>query len=269
MVDAKRVHVRLYFLTIFLLLSGPLFADKAAVYSLFKETEVLLDEKDYGRAEENCRKILSIDRESYIAYNFLGRIYMDKGEEEKAIDYFSKSIDIYPYQPSLFLAIASLKNKLGNAKEVFLSFEQGLKYNPEDFSLNYNLGLLYLLEKQDPHKALALLNKAESLRPISDKLAYLLGITNLLTGKNFLSLEYVSILRDLNKEYLAMQLENFIRKYSEGSSIDISNVMQVYSNQPDNLPSQKEAVKQNLSIDNPVTKVSGSGTLQIKQQFKK
>jgi len=56
----------------------------------------LLTLHHYGQAKEMFLKVLHLDEKYYKAYFQMGNIYFDKGDYQKAIDYYSQAIDIWP-----------------------------------------------------------------------------------------------------------------------------------------------------------------------------
>lgn len=252
------------------------------VYQLAKKAESLFQQGNYAEAEDICKKILEVNPQFHPAYNILGNICIKEKEREKeALSYFKKSISIYPRQASVYVVISLLYRKLNNLAEAISYLQQGLKYSPHNFQLNFNLGFLYLSQKHDPYKAIHFLQIAEKIDRVTkknsdnDKLLYLLGISHMLTGNQFLALEYVTKLREAKNEYLATKLEALIREYGgQNTSFNMSEVMEIYhkEDKEEKLKSNEpsSSTKSHLTVDGPVRReIKGKGKLIIKTRIKK
>ena len=249
-----------------LLYETALFTDDLSLYEIMRETQDLYSAGEYAQAEENCKRALEDSPDFYHAYNILGSIYAQQnGMEQDAIDYFAKSAEINPRQAEVLNHIGSLYNKIGNVDEAVLHYKKSIEIDPGNFYSNFNLGILYLVEKQDAFNAVTALQAALKQRPQYDRLLYLTGIAYLLTGENFAALESVTRLREIKNEYLATQLEEVIRRFSHGGNVDMTEVMTEYTEQPkaELEPPQSPGV----TLGPPKTRVSGTGTVSVKREI--
>lgn len=74
---------------------------------------VLSFEKEmYKQAEEQFEKIINAGEEPFLAYYYLGRIAREKGNKEKAIRYYEKSLDCTLYMPLLDMSLKELRSML-------------------------------------------------------------------------------------------------------------------------------------------------------------
>lgn len=239
MIFRQKIITKIFFITVFF--AGLLFnqknvlgaTDTVALYELIKEAQRLYDQGSYQEAEDLCKQALSSNAHFYPAYNLLGFMYArNEGKEEEAIRYFLKSLEIKKNQIANYTNISSLYNRLGRIEDSLPYLEEGLQHEPDNFQLNYNAGLVYLLFKQDPEHAIPFLKKALKQGVDNDRLLYLTGTAYLLTKKKVVALEFVTELRRVGNDFLAWELENAIRRAEEGKTIAMDEIIKNYSSQP-------------------------------------
>jgi len=247
---------------------GIVFAQNDSVYTLMKQAQELFEAGEYEQVELICHDVIKIAPSFFYAYNLLGSIYSQKkGFEEKALENFNKSISINPAQVEVYNYIGSTLNKLNDKDAAIEIFKKGLKFDTNYFYLNFNLGLLYLIDKKDAYKANEYFLKAEKQRPKFEKLLYLNGLTYLLMGDNYAALDSVTRLREIREEFLATQLEKIMRKHSSGGGLNVTNAIKEYDNRPKAQPANGDPQTVDLSTGQPTSQVSGKGKLTIKTQM--
>ncbi|MDD4957075.1 MAG: tetratricopeptide repeat protein [Candidatus Omnitrophica bacterium] len=242
------------------------------IAALLKKTQIAVETEDMDEAERLCQEILSINSNVYPAYNILGFIYASReGEQQRAISYLERSLNIVKEQPMVYTQIASLYNQMGDLDTAIEYMEKGLEMDPGDYQLNYNLGLMYFLEKHDPYKASECFIAAGKKEPKDERLLYITGFNFVVMGDKAKALEYVTRLRNIKSEYLASRLEASMREKEEGNTLDVTGAMQDYTVAPQHAPDgstppQGPAV---TASGEPATTVTGTGELTIKQTFKR
>lgn len=240
--------------------------------SLFKKANSFFEHNDYANAERLSREIIKINNKFFYAYNLLGEIYYQKGKFDDALFYFKKSIDIYPSQPQIYNIIGVIYNKLSQFDEALTYYERGLKYDDDNFELNYNLGIVYLINKRDPYKAIEHFDKAQKIQPMNSKLLYINGISHLIVGKPEMTLDAITKLRANDNEYLASQLEEAIRQYSQNRNVDLNEAVENYvatQKNNDTLANTEDntTTKRKIEVGPSKVEIKGRGTITIKQQY--
>jgi len=91
-------------------------------------------------------------------------IYVNKGENEKAIAAMKDARDAYPDDISLLLSEANVHYKMGNTDEFKRLLEEATAKDPENAELQYNLGVI-AAESGDNESAKAYYNKSIELDP--------------------------------------------------------------------------------------------------------
>lgn len=87
-------------------------------------------------------KILELDPANATANYRLGMIYYGKNEFEKALSYFQKNVNFYPFTYDSLIMLAWTNYKLGKTREAKILFQKCLLYNPDDSSAQEGLGLI-------------------------------------------------------------------------------------------------------------------------------
>ena len=251
-----------------------------AGYKYLRAAHESFQQSNFDSAEENCRKAVKINPRLFPAYNLLGAIYSAKtGEEEKAIEYFRISLDVAKKQPQLYNQIAALYNRMNMLPEAVTVLEEGLKFSPRDFGLNYNLGLLYLIDKHDADGAVEFFTKALKEQPDNERLLYMTGFAHVLAGEKAEALSYITRLRSINNEYLAVKLEDSMREREMGKGIDVGGAMEDYSKEPApaEAPLSEDAADNVTMVGTPSSVLTakpsstagGAGKVTIKQTYRK
>jgi tetratricopeptide (TPR) repeat protein len=253
-----------------------------SAYELLRSAEKAFKAGKLKEAEEACRGVIKINPEYYPAYNILAIIsaQRENGTQE-AILYLKRSLEISKEQPNTYNQIASLYNLSGKTEDAIKYYKEGVKHNPSNYQLNYNLGLMYLLEAHEPAEAVKYFRQAEKVNPNYDRLLYITGFSYILAGNEAMVLEYITKLRGIKNEYLATMLEETMRKNEEGNDVDMGTAVEEYSKQPRSesakiVSGQKpqglkpEEKSSNISISpgNTTATVKGSGTVTVKRKYR-
>lgn len=91
-------------------------------------------------------------------------VYIEKGDNEKAIAAVKSARDIAPDDVNLILTEANLQIKLGNKDEFATLMNEAIKLDPQNATLYFNIGVISG-EQGDLEKAKEYYNKAIDLKP--------------------------------------------------------------------------------------------------------
>ena len=97
--------------------------------------------------------------EKFITYYNLGKLYADRKEYEKALEYYEKSISINPRFADTYNNMGVLMETLKRPDEAEKLLKRAYSLNPFQPEINFNLGLYYL-RKNQPGKAIPFLERA-------------------------------------------------------------------------------------------------------------
>lgn len=118
---------------------------------------------------------------SWVNHNNLGDIYSRKGEYDKSIAEFKKSIQINPRYADAYNNLANVYIKLGKVQEAINIYEEALKLNPRLWQSYQNIAVISY-QQQNFKKALEYTKKAIYYSPDNPPLYSNLGIINLKIG---------------------------------------------------------------------------------------
>lgn len=132
-------------------------------------------------AQECYLLAISMDSRNVEAHIGLGFVFSDRGNPQKAIDYFEKAIKLDPLNTDVIYYLAEENNKLGRYEEAFTYLRYIEEINPFDEDLYLHLMDTYLL-MDNPDDAIKSLN--DGLKTIGEnsaliyRLAYVFFICN-------------------------------------------------------------------------------------------
>ncbi|MBF0253422.1 MAG: tetratricopeptide repeat protein [Candidatus Omnitrophica bacterium] len=194
----------------------------------------------FRKGEYNKAKKLSEDIISKVpnsaAYNILGvSIYMSENDPYTAIEYFKKSLELTPEQPDICKKIAIIYAELNDLDESIEYYKKAIQYDPDNKELLFTYGVLTLVERNDPYTALEYINKSRSNsvpntpEALDPKKEYLVGICYLLTGKKFMVIDQITLLKKNNFNDMAEHLESMSQLVNSGKEIDMKKVLGMYN----------------------------------------
>ena len=130
--------------------------DKAALQKLnslkdLQENPALMLEKGFlefklgnlSESESIVEKLLDNKDNKADALALLGLISKTRGEFDRAIDFYVKSIEANPFSIEKFIILAEIYHDRKDVKMALETLEDGRKTNPGSFDLLYRLGLYY------------------------------------------------------------------------------------------------------------------------------
>ena len=127
---------------------------------------IYLEEKNIEKAIRYLEKAVSLKQKADY-YNDLGYAYFLKGDYKKAIDCYNRAIKIDPNLSVAYYNKALAYRKMGNIKEAIKNYSKAIALNPDDPDYYYNLGIAYRLNNE-PQKAIHSYKKAIQLDPYNE-----------------------------------------------------------------------------------------------------
>ena len=140
--------------------------------------------KDLDLTIRSCTQIIERGKKEtrkvrFAAYLRRGFAYEDKGELDRAIADWTKSIKLYPSYANIYAVRGLAYRKKGEFDRAIADFTQAIKINPKDAEFYYHRGFVYR-KKGDKEQAIADFRRAlkidPSYRAAKDQLE-LLGVT--------------------------------------------------------------------------------------------
>lgn len=121
-------------------------------------------EGDLDGAIAAYEKALTIDNEDAHIYTSLGEAYLsrylktkDRMSYSQSIDNFKTALELDPAYAPAYSGLGDAYGQAGDLKGAISSWENALELNPEQYMLNFNLGLAYY-NSANKTKALEYLN---------------------------------------------------------------------------------------------------------------
>ena len=117
----KRRFLFIYFLCFFILMITPLPADAKEIINSSKISSVFdeLKNKNYGEAINKCRKLEKKKKYRDYAFFLEGLAWFWKGENQKAIDYFTRAVQLNSNRGDAFFYRGLAYGNLGNIEQAF------------------------------------------------------------------------------------------------------------------------------------------------------
>ena len=111
-----------------------------AYQDLFARCRLALKMNDIKLAEQLALQILEADQEDASAYILIGNVYTAKGEINRAIQSYQRSIELYPNNPEGYNNIGLIYRKEGNLPAALNALHKAFSLAPDRADISYNLG---------------------------------------------------------------------------------------------------------------------------------
>lgn len=99
-------------------------------------------EKHYRTAMETIEKKDFVNLDELAPYYFLGRLYDEKGEREKAVDYFMKAVEKAPHYAEPRYNLGVQLEKMGRKAEAAEKFFEAIERSPNYMDARYHLSAI-------------------------------------------------------------------------------------------------------------------------------
>ncbi|MBW6490623.1 MAG: tetratricopeptide repeat protein [Lentimicrobium sp.] len=174
----KRVSLILGFL---LIIGSALFAqEKVSLEEVFKQSYILESNAEYAKATEVLKKVY--DESSYEINIRLGWLTYQAGLFSESIAFYNKSISLMPLSIEARLGFALPASALGNWNQVITRYNEILKVDPNHYTTNYRMGMIYYGRKEYQN-AYKYFEKLVNLYPFDYDALHMFGWTNYRIGK--------------------------------------------------------------------------------------
>jgi len=142
---------------------------------MFEKAVLELQMGKIGDSELIAEKLLQIKEMKVEVLALLGSISKTKGEFDRAIDFYVKSIEADPFSVGKFLQLAEIYNDRKEFKSAMRTLEDGLRSNPGSFDLLYRAGLCFY-QQGGYNEAGKYLREAIRIKPDHREIKELLGL---------------------------------------------------------------------------------------------
>lgn len=177
----------------------------------FKKGMEAYQEEDYDKAVEYYEQVVDIDSNFAPVYNALGLTYSSMGSKLSDVIWFFKvAVDIDPDYTEAYNNMCRVYYNDGRYEKSEEACLRAVSTNPDFTKAKLSLAWIYLRGKKDPYEAIYYFN--EVLEKVKNPRVYFgLGIAYAMSGDRARVIEMITLLREMNEDDLASQLEASIR----------------------------------------------------------
>ena len=108
---------------------------------------------DYQARIAEAEKIVAKDPKNLQAWISLGNDYFDTSQPQKAIEAYSKALELNPRNPDVLTDQGVMFRKVGWFDKALANFEKAQQIDPRHLQSLYNIGVVYLEDLKQPDKA--------------------------------------------------------------------------------------------------------------------
>ena len=108
---------------------------------------------DYKRRIVEAEKIVAKDPKNAQVWNQLANDYFDTDQPQKAVNAYSKVLEIDPNNVNALTDQGIMYRKIGWYDKAIANFEKAQSIDPKHLQSLYNLGVVYMADLKQPDKA--------------------------------------------------------------------------------------------------------------------
>jgi tetratricopeptide (TPR) repeat protein len=143
----KKVTFRILMILLVLLTGNSLIAqDFNKIQKAFAASYNYENSKNYSKAIQELKQVY--DAQSYEINIRLGWLYYYAGNYPESINYYTKSIQLKPYSVEARFGYALPASAMGNWNQVLDKYIEILKIDPNNYTANYRMGLIFYNRKE-------------------------------------------------------------------------------------------------------------------------
>ncbi|HPR26055.1 MAG TPA: tetratricopeptide repeat protein [Lentimicrobium sp.] len=154
--------------------------EKVQLEEVFKNSYTLENNAEYSKAIEALKKVY--DESSYEINLRLGWLTYQAGWFTESTAFYNKSIQLMPMSVEARLGFVLPAAALGNWNQVINRYNEALKIDPNHYTVNYRLGMIYY-NRQEYQTAYKYFEKIANLYPFDYDALLMFGWTNYRMGK--------------------------------------------------------------------------------------
>jgi len=113
--------------------------------------------------------VVARDPKNYDAWVQLGNDYFDTRQPQKAIDAYSRALELRPNSANVLTDMGVMYRDLGQFDKAVVNFQKASQVDPKHVQSLFNLGVVYLNDLKQPKKAVEAWNKVIQIAPQSEQ----------------------------------------------------------------------------------------------------
>jgi cytochrome c-type biogenesis protein CcmH/NrfG len=112
-------------------------------------------EKDQGASVERAAQIFQLEKmikenpKDVASWTNLGNLYFDNGDYQKAIEAYSKSLELHPNNADVLTDLGVMYRRSGQPKKAVESFDKAAKVDPKHETALFNKGIVLMHDLND------------------------------------------------------------------------------------------------------------------------
>lgn len=122
---------------------------------------------DYSKRIAEAEKLVARDPKNLQAWILLGNDYFDSNQTQKAINAYSKALELDPNNVDVLTDQGVMYQRVQWFDKAVANFLKAQQINPRHTQSLYNLGIVYSQNLNQPDKAIAAWNRYLELEPAS------------------------------------------------------------------------------------------------------
>jgi cytochrome c-type biogenesis protein CcmH/NrfG len=115
------------------------------------------------------QQVVARDPKNFEAWVQLGNDYFDTRQPQKAIDAYTRALEIRPNSPNVLTDQGVMYRDLGQFDKAIANFQKANQLDPKHVQSLFNLGVVYLHDMKQPKKAIDVWNKVIQVAPQSEQ----------------------------------------------------------------------------------------------------
>jgi cytochrome c-type biogenesis protein CcmH/NrfG len=115
------------------------------------------------------QQVVARDPKNFEAWVQLGNDYFDTRQPQKAIDAYTRALEIRPNSPNVLTDQGVMFRDLGQFDKAVQNFQKANQLDPKHVQSLFNLGVVYLHDLKQPKKAIDTWNKVIQIAPQSEQ----------------------------------------------------------------------------------------------------
>jgi tetratricopeptide (TPR) repeat protein len=113
--------------------------------------------------------VVTRDPKNFDAWVQLGNDYFDTRQPQKAIDAYTRALEVRPSSPNVLTDMGVMYRDLGQFDKAIENFQKANQVDPKHMQSLFNLGVVYLNDLKQPKKAAEIWNKIIQVAPQSEQ----------------------------------------------------------------------------------------------------
>ncbi len=154
--------------------------DSSSLSTAFSTSYIYENKGEHSKAIESLKKVY--DESSYEINLRLGWLNYQLGLFTESIAYYNKAISLMPLSIEARLGFVLPASSQGNWEQVITRYNEILKLDPNHYTVNYRMGMIYYGRK-DYQTAFRYFERIANLYPFDYDALLMLGWTNFQLGK--------------------------------------------------------------------------------------